>query len=158
MGFDFNIDEILTMAEEIERNGASFYRTAAQAAADDTTKNTLEELAAMEDQHEQVFAGLRAELTDKEKQPGAFDPDDDTARYLISLADLRVFHNKSVDVNSLESVLDEAILAEKDSIAFYVGMRGFVPSDLGKSKVDQVIKEEMGHLTLLTDKLKEIKG
>ena len=33
MAFDFNIDEILAIAEEIERNGAAFYRTAAQGAA-----------------------------------------------------------------------------------------------------------------------------
>ncbi len=158
MGFDFNMDEILAMAEEIERNGASFYRTAAGEAPDPETRQLLEELAAMEDEHEKIFAGLRAALTAEDKQPGAFDPDDDTARYLKSLADLRVFHNKAIDINSMESVLEEAILTEKDSISFYVGMRAYVPRALGKEKVDKVIKEEMGHLTLLTDKLKEIKG
>lgn len=156
MAFDFNIDEILAIAEEIERNGAAFYRTAAKGAPDDVTRELLDELARMEDQHEKTFVGLRAQLTEKDKKPGAFDPDDETARYLKALADRRVFHEKSIDLNSLEEVLKEAIITEKDSIAFYVGMRDLVPGNLGKDKISAIIKEEMGHLVLLTDKLNQL--
>jgi len=148
MGFDFNIDEILAMAEEIERNGAAFYRSA--------TRNMLEELARMEDQHEKTFTGLRAELSENDKKPGAFDPEDETARYLKALADRRVFHDKAIDLNSLEDVLKEAIVTEKDSIAFYVGMRELVAVGLGKNKISAIIKEEMNHLVLLTDKLEQL--
>jgi rubrerythrin len=156
MGFDFNIDEILAMAEEIERNGAAFYRTAAQGSTDAVTRDMLNELAEMEDQHEKTFADLRAGLTEQEKKPGAFDPEDETAQYLKALADRRVFHEKAIDLNSLAEVLKEAIVTEKDSIAFYVGMRELVPGDLGKEKVGKIIKEEMGHLVLLTDKLNQL--
>ena len=156
MGFDFNIDEILAMAEEIERNGAAFYRTAAQGAPDEPTRNMLEELARMEDQHEKTFAGLRAELSEKDKKPGAFDPEDETARYLKALADRRVFHEKAIDLNTLEDVLKEAIVTEKDSIAFYVGMRELVAAGLGRDKISAIIKEEMNHLVLLTDKLEQL--
>ncbi len=157
MGFDFNIDEILAIAEEIERNGAAFYRTAAKGAPDETTRNMLEELAGMEDQHEKTFAGLRAELSDSDKKPGAFDPEDETARYLKALADRRVFDEKAIDLNSMEEVLKEAIVTEKDSIAFYVGMRELVGAGLGKEKINGIIKEEMSHLVLLTDKLEQLK-
>ena len=156
MGTDFNIDEILKMAEEIEKNGAAFYRTAAAGAVDDAAKNLLNELATMEDQHENVFASLRAELSKAEKKSDTFDPGDETAQYLKSLADLRVFNDKAIDITSLEDILNEAICAEKDSIAFYVGLRGLVPDNRGKEKVDTVIKEEMQHLVLLTDKLVNI--
>ena len=30
MGLDFNADEVFEIAEQIERNGAEFYRTAAE--------------------------------------------------------------------------------------------------------------------------------
>jgi rubrerythrin len=156
MAFDFNIDDILAMAEEIERNGAAFYRTAAKGAPDKVTRDTLEELARMEDQHEKTFAGLRAGLTAEEKKPGAFDPEDETALYLKALADRRVFHEKSIDLNSLTAVLKEAIVAEKDSIAFYVGMKDLVPGNLGKDKIRAVIKEEMSHIVLLAGKLKQL--
>lgn len=158
MGFDFNIDEILAMAEEIERNGAAFYRAAARKASDKMARDTLEELARMEDQHEKTFAGLRAGLTADDKKPGAFDPQDETAQYLKALADRRVFHEKSIDLGSLKAVLAEAIVAEKDSIAFYVGMRELVPGNLGKDKIKAVIKEEMSHIVLLTGKLNQLQG
>ena len=156
MAFDFNIDEILAIAEEIERNGAAFYRTAAEGAPDQATRDTLNELARMEDQHEKTFAALRAELSAADKKPGAFDPDDETAKYLKALADRRVFHEKSVDLSSMEEILKEAIVTEEDSIAFYVGMRDLVPGSLGKDKISAIIKEEMGHLVLLTDKLEAL--
>ena len=156
MAFDFNIDEILTMAEEIERNGAAFYRNAARNAPDQVTRDTLEELARMEDQHEKTFAGLRADLTADEKKPGAFDPEDETALYLKALADRRVFHQKTVDMTSLEEVLKAAMAAEKDSIAFYAGMCEMVRGDLGKGKVRTIIKEEMSHMVILAGKLKQL--
>ena len=156
MAFDFNIDEILAIAEEIERNGAAFYRTAAQGATDNSARDMLEELARMEDQHEKTFAGLRAQLTAEDKKPGAFDPEDETARYLKALADRRVFNEKAIDLSSLKEVLKEAIITEKDSIAFYVGMRELVGANLGRDKISAIIKEEMGHLVLLTDKLEKL--
>ncbi len=158
MAFDFNIDEILAMAEEIERNGAAFYRTAAGGASDESIRDLLEELAGMEDQHEKTFAEMRAGLSEADKKPGAFDPEDETARYLKALADRRVFHEKSIDLNSMKDVLEEAIVTEKDSIAFYVGMRDLIAADLGRDKISAVIKEEMRHLVLLTDKLDQING
>ena len=132
MGYDFNADDILEVAEQLEKNGARFYRNAAENTEDPSIRELLAYLASMEDQHERTFAGLRAELTEQDKRPGAFDPDDETARYLKALADRRVFHEKSIDLNSLEEVLKEAIVTEKDSIAFYVGMRELVPGSLGK--------------------------
>jgi rubrerythrin len=120
------------------------------------TRDTLEELARMEDQHEKTFAGLRAGLTAEEKKPGAFDPEDETALYLKALADRRVFHQKTIDMTSLEQVLKAAMAAEKDSIAFYVGMRELVPGDLGKAKVRAIIKEEMSHMVILAGKLKQL--
>ena len=38
MSYDFNADEIFEIAEQIERNGAKFYRTAAESVADEDKK------------------------------------------------------------------------------------------------------------------------
>ena len=41
MSYDFNADEVFEMAEQMERNGAKFYRDAAETAADASNKEML---------------------------------------------------------------------------------------------------------------------
>ena len=45
MAISFNLDEIFEMAEEIERNGASFYREAAKKVSDKETQKMFVHLA-----------------------------------------------------------------------------------------------------------------
>ncbi len=152
MSYDFNADEIFEMAEQIERNGALFYRKSAESIADPGAKKLLLDLAAMEDEHEKTFADLRAGLYEKEKAATVFDPEGETTLYLRALADIRVFFEKK-DTSSIEDILKEAILAEKDSIVFYLGMKEMVPENFGKAKIDAIIKEEMTHIKLLSKEL-----
>ena len=53
----------------------------------------------------------------------------------------------------MEAILKSAITAEKDSIVFYLGMKEAVSESLGKGRIDNIIKEEMGHIKLLSGKL-----
>jgi rubrerythrin len=153
MGYDFNADEIFEMAEQIERNGASFYRKSAELIKDTVAKKLLLDLAAMEDEHEKIFADLRAGLSEKEKVATVFDPEGEVLLYLRALADTRVFFEKKIDMSSMEEILKQAILAEKDSIVFYLGMKEMVPDNFGKAKIDAIIKEEMTHIQLLSKEL-----
>jgi rubrerythrin len=153
MSYDFNADDILEMAEQIERNGAAFYRKAAKDVADPEAKTFLSDLAAMEDDHEKIFAAMRKRLSGAETQSTVYDPENQAAAYLKSLADIRVFFEKEIDTTSLEAILKAAITAEKDSIVFYLGMKELVPESLGQSRLDDIIKEEMGHIKLLSRRL-----
>ncbi len=157
MMYDFNADDIFEMAEQMERNGAAFYRTAAEAVKDDQGKEILLKLAAMEDDHEKTFAQMRSQLKAAEKTPTVFDPQGDAAAYLRALADTRVFFEKEIDTTSMEAILKDAITAEKDAIVFYLGMRDAVPEDMGRSRLDDVIQEEMGHIRLLSKELMAVK-
>ena len=157
MAYDFNADEIFEMAEQIERNGASFYRKAAESIDDPAGKKLLLNFAAMEDEHEKTFAALRKELSGKEKTATTFDPDGEAALYLRALADTRVFFEKKTDTSTMEKILREAILAEKDSIVFYLGMKEMVAEKFGKTKINAIIKEEMAHIKLLSGKLVALK-
>jgi len=74
MSYDFNADDVFEMAEQMERNGGKFYRTAADSTQDSANKEFLLELAAMEDAHEETFKALRAEITGQEKASTVFDP------------------------------------------------------------------------------------
>jgi rubrerythrin len=68
-----------------------------------------------------------------------------------------VFFDKTVDTSSMEKILKEAIQAEKDSIVLYLGMKEFVPEKYGKNRLEKIIKEEMGHIRLLSGELKKVK-
>ena len=157
MGIDFNADEVFEIAEQIERNGAKFYRNVAEKIADTNKRQLLTDLAEMEDEHEQTFKSLRSELSLDEKIQTTFDPEGQSESYLRALADTRVFYEKEVDTTSLEEILKSAITAEKDSIVFYLGMKDVVPAHLGGQKLDDIIKEEMGHISLLSKELMELK-
>ena len=157
MAYDFNADEVYEMAQQIERNGATFYRKAAESVDDPSGKELLLNFADMEDAHEKVFAELSKDLSEKDKTATTFDPEGEAALYLRALADTRVFFEKKIDTTSMRAILKAAILAEKDSIVFYLGMKEMVPEGLGKAKIDIIIKEEMSHIKLLSTRLVALK-
>ena len=152
MGLDFNADEIFEIAEQIERNGGIFYRKAAES-VDGEEKEFLLELARMEDDHEVTFAAIRKELTDKQKASTTFDPEDEAGQYLNALAETRVFFEKELNPTNMIDILKAAVMAEKDSIIFYLGMMDLVPGKMGKDKINDIIKEEMAHIKLLSNRL-----
>jgi rubrerythrin len=48
-----------------------------------------------------------------------------------------------------------AIGIERDSIDFYVGLKEAVSHRAGKDKVEDIIKEEMRHIVILDQSLKQ---
>jgi len=151
----FNIDEIFALAEEIERNGAKFYRKALLSFNDGKIKKILEDLAEMEDRHESFFIDLRKQIREEERRAESFDPYGDAERYLRAIAGGYIF-KKDKDPSTLltgkedkSEIITIAIGLEKDSIAFYTGIREAVPEDLGKGRIAEIIAEEMRHVIIL---------
>ncbi len=157
MSYRFNAEEIFEMAEQIEKNGEAFYKAAAEGVSEQANKDFLLELAAMEVEHAVTFATMKSELTAAEKEGTVFDPNGDAPLYLKALADTRVFFEKDTDTTSMEAILKDAITAEKDSIVFYLGMKDLVEEKQGRKKIGDIIKEEMSHIRLLSNKLTSLK-
>lgn len=161
MAISFNADEIFEMAEQIERNGAKFYRAAAEKLS--ALRQVLLDFAAMEDEHRKTFAVMRAQLSGAEREPMVFDPENQVALYLRAMADGHVFDIKTDPAEQLtgqktsEDILKTAIGMEKDSIIYYLGLKDFVPAKTGKDKVEAIIKEEMSHIAILSQKLAALK-
>ena len=159
MSITFNADEIFEMAEEIERNGAAFYREAAAKAKDVQTKKFLTDLAAMEDGHLAIFQAMRKELGKADKEPVTFDPDNQAAVYLQAMADAKGFEGKISPGlklsgrESLSDILSIAINAERNSVVFYVGLKTLVQTDPSRKRIEKIIGEEMGHIAVLQKKL-----
>lgn len=162
MGIPFNADEVFEMAEQMERNGAKFYRKAAEGAVTPQVKEVILGFAAMEDEHLRTFAAMREQLTAHEEAPTAFDPDGEAASYLRAMADDRVFDTKadpSAELTGREGdleVLRTALQLEKDSIVFYLGIKDLVPEHLGRGGVERIIKEEMRHVQILNKEIASI--
>ena len=164
MNVVFNADEIFEVAEQIERNGAGFYRKAAESSALVRARELLLDLAEQEDEHEKTFAAMRAELSQAEKEATAFDPDNQAVLYLRAIADGRVFDVKSdpskrlTGRESIEDNLQTALGLEKDSIGFYSGIKELVPPMLGRDRLDEIIAEEMSHIVTLTEQMNASAG
>jgi len=159
MSITFNADEIFEIAEQIERNGARFYRRAAADFAGESAHKRLLELAEWEDGHEKAFAAMRLQLSQGERTPTVYDPEGEAAAYLRAFAGGHVFDinadpsERLTGSETLAEVLRTALGLEKDSIVFYLGIKNIVPENLGKAKIDAIIEEEMSHVTLLSREL-----
>ena len=162
MPVTYNADEIFEMAEQMERNGAKFYRKAAEKFDDAATRDVLSDLTAMEARHQKTFAEIRSELNRQQRTALVYDPEDEAGKYLRAMTDGYVFDFKADPIGKLDSgvgpaeILRIAIGLEKDSVVFYLGLKGCVSEQAGKDKVDNIIAEEMGHIATLTEKLEAL--
>jgi len=117
------------------------------------------DLAAMEDEHEKVFAGMRAELLQQEREPRVPDPYGEAILYVRGMADGVVFDVRTdpserlTGKETMEDILRTAIELEKDSIVFYLGVKEVVPERLSKQRIDDIVKEEMGHIAVLSKEM-----
>ncbi|MBN1592105.1 MAG: ferritin family protein [Candidatus Coatesbacteria bacterium] len=162
MNITFNADEVFEIAEQIERNGAEFYRRAAEMFSDTDSHKLLAELAEWEIQHESLFADMRKRVPQGKDDIDIIDPDDVAARYLKAMAGDHVFRASSnvedylKGDESIEEVLAKAIQFEKDSIVLFMGMLDLVPDGLGKDGVARILGEEKKHVVMLSDRLSKL--
>lgn len=163
MSITFNADEIFEMAEEIERHASVFYREAAEKATESSVKSMLLSLADMEEGHQKTFAQMRRELSTDEKETTTYDPDNQVAQYLRTMADFHGTEGKAGPTEkltgreSMAEILKIALQAEKNSIAFYVGIKDLVSSKSAKQRVQAIIIEEMAHVSTLGGRLQSIR-
>ncbi len=159
MNISFNAIEVFEIAERIERNSVKFYLRAAEVISDHDLCQILLSLAEFEKEHEETFANMRKQISNKEWELITFDPENEMTLYLQTIADSHIFGPKKdpseqlKDKETADDILKYAIEAEKNSIIFYLGLKNFVSAKAGKDKVDEIIKEEMDHIAELNLRL-----
>jgi len=159
MEVKFNAFEIFEIAERIERNGAKFYRRAAELFDDPGTINMFLELANWETTHEQVFADMRKQLFEESPELRTFEVGDKLLPEAQAMAGLAVFGIKpdpSEELSGKESITDVikiAVEKERDSIVYYTGLKDFVAAEASKDKIGDIIREEMRHICILNQSL-----
>ncbi len=161
MAQSFNIDEILQMATQIERNGGKFYRLAADLTDDEPVRQTLTMLAQMEDDHEVTFESMResGDFSGFDE----FDLDGQAGAYLQAVADGYVFDVNEDPADVLAGnpdalrILRIAIGREKDAVTLFAGLKEAMPSTWGQDKVDAIIREELSHIAILSNEIRQLK-
>ena len=157
MELSYNVDEIFEIAEQIERNGAEFYRKAAGFSQDDA-RTFLLHLAEQEEQHERTFSDLRSTVVAEQERVAANDQDDVVAGYLRAMAGQYVFHKEQSPADALtgqESLTDIVALAvqqEKDSILLYLGLMDAMARGDDRDRIRLIVREEQQHLADLLKK------
>jgi rubrerythrin len=122
-------------------------------------KTLFEDLAVMEDGHAEVFSAMRGRLTEQQKEPTVFDPDDQIGLYLQAMADGKGYEGKLSPDQELtgretaEQVLNIALRAEHKSVVVDVGLKALVRGDQAEAQVEKIIQEEMGHIATLYRRL-----
>ena len=153
----FNHDEVFEMAEELERNGARFYRQGADQAEDESARELMLRLAAMEDEHEKLFARMRAEFG---PEP-TYDPEGEGVRYLHSIMEGQVFPTDTTRTlagdEDLQTVLKRAIGFEKDAILLFQSLKSVVSTDEDKARIESLVMEEVGHVVMLRGELQRVR-
>lgn len=158
----FNANEVFDIARRIEQNGATFYRAAAEIMADAKSKKLMNDLAAMETQHEAIFASMQEKLSGGETEDTMYDPHEEAYAFLKGMADKYVFNPNEEPGRAMKAganvvaVLNEALQREKDSVIFYEGIKVMVPEKYGRKRIDDIIEQEMGHIMLLTKELERV--
>ena len=154
----FDICEIFNIAEQIERNGAKFYRRAAEIFDDDTICDILLKLADWETEHEQIFTGMKKRLSAMKKTSG-YPKSEQIVIDSKAMAGLAVFGIKSdprdelTGKESIADVLKRALKKEEESIVFYEGLKDFAADSAGRNKIDDIIEQEKRHVAILNELL-----
>jgi len=155
MDLCFSIFDVLAIAEEVEHKAARFCLKAADRFADWQRRNVYYNLASWRAKHQQAWARLRQEYSEKTGELGTFDPDD----YVVSnpqvMAGLSCFgaeansHGQPTGRETRWQIVRDAIRRSEDVAIFYHGLKEFARDPGSRGMIDNMIDEENRHVRLL---------
>lgn len=157
MNHEINADEILQIAEDIERNGKAFYASAAAVAKENKVKTLFLELAEWEARHQIIFKEMRMSIGRAVADALLLDSNSEEGLYLKAVADGHIFTaSKSPEILLRESngkvsaLLTFAIEREKDSVVFYTAISRSTRDEATRDTVDKIVGEEISHIRFLS--------
>jgi rubrerythrin len=124
---EFNVGQILQIAERVERNGASFYLRMANRFCDQVQQNICRGLAAWRSKQENAFAEHRRLFYEGLGELRPVDSGDYVLSHPSVMADLAVFADELYVGRALtgrerrKEIINDAIVRAEDAIIFYRG-------------------------------------
>ena len=156
----YNVAEAFEIAEQIERNGATFYRGAAAIFNDPDLGKLFVRLAEWETEHEQTFSAMKTQIAGPNSSSTSFGSEEPLPdpKVMAGLAVFGIRPDPTEELNGKEdqaTILRKAVAKEKDSIVFYNGLKDFLSDAADRDQVDRIIAEEMQHIRILQESLNQ---
>jgi len=158
----FNVFDVLRIAEEVEHKAAQFYLRAAVRLPDLERRTIYYRLAGWRARRERAWARTRREYSERTGEFGTFDPDN----YVLSnpqvMAGLTCFAAPSpsqggpVGHESPRQIVHDAIRRSQDTIVYYEGLKGFALGPESERMIDRMIAEEDRYIRLLSRSLEKM--
>ncbi len=156
----FNVFEVLRIAEEIEHKAAKFYLNAAQRFSDPPRRNICYNIASWRASHERAWARLRREYSDRTGDFGTFDPDNYVRSNPQVMAGLPWFgaRDQFTGHESASQIVRDAIRRSESVLIFYHGLKEFARDPAGRGMIDAMTDEEDRHIRQLNRFLDRMLG
>lgn len=152
MGIVSGADSIFDYAVSQEKDGGAFYERVAELASDPGIRECFLKLSELEHAHAKTLQTLRDQCF--QSPPAA---NTRVADCLKAMASGRFFgsdNDRALTAGTTlptEEILKKAIVAEKDSIAFYIGLKAFICNQTGKEMIETIIADELDHIICLNE-------
>lgn len=160
----FNVVEVLRIAEELEFKAAKFFLRAAQRFADAERRTIYYNLAVWRARHRETWARVRQEYSERTGEFGTFDPDN----YVLSnpqvMASLTCFATRPgssgwpTGRETAEQIVRDAVRRATEAIIFYQGLKGFALDPESRRMIDKMITQEEHHVWQLSGSLEQMRS
>lgn len=164
---NFNAEELMELAIQIEKNGKEYFAAMAERSDNPDVKKIFEYLCHEEQSHLDHFVAIRSKLIEMQNQE--FEIADeynspDMLNYLNAMSDGRVFPNLvshgelAGEIKTDEQAIYHAIGFEKDTVLFF----GEILSLIGRDNenyalIEELIRQEKIHIARLYTLLGSLK-
>jgi len=152
----FTIDDIFSMAVQIELNGSRTYQHAAQQATDRQLSDLLQWMADEEQAHYRHFEKLRRRRADLSENPVQAEMSRFLMQDMISERTFTLDHVDFSQIDSVAAMLETMIEFEQDTIAFYSLFQSMMPDLADRETIADMIAEENKHVQRLTEYRKRL--
>lgn len=157
MATNLSLEDLFRVAERVERRASQFHRHAADLCPDGVGRTMLASLAAMEEEHEHIFAAIRQSMPEAKSRRSLSPKAAARVRIVFDvllgglMQDLRT---RFRGMTSSEDILREAIAFEKDTIVFLAQLGDTLENPAERKKVQTILREELSHVFLLSARLR----
>jgi len=160
----FNVVEVLRIAEELERKAAKFYLRAAERFPDRDRRNIYYNLASWRARRQQAWARIRREYSERTGEFGTFDPDNyvlsnpQVMAGLTSFATQAQSRGKPTGHETPEQIVHDAMERAQGAVVFYNGLKEFAQDPESRRMIDSMIDQEEHHIRQLSRSLEQMRS
>jgi rubrerythrin len=157
MSKTFDIKALVRVAVLDERSGAELYKKLSKKARNSMVQDIFSSLVAQEKLHEERFQGMLDELKATGEHTFGQYPDEyvDYLELLISEGGSSEAHRNVSENTTDYSMIELAMNFERNQLSLQRDM-GTVLGERHRALIDEIIREEMGHLVTLSELKKKM--